>query len=38
MATELIIKRWGNSMGVVLPKELIEDKHLKENEKIFVED
>ena len=37
MATELVIKKWGNSLGVVLPKELVQERHLKENEKILVE-
>ena len=37
MATEVIVKKWGNSMGILLPKELVEKKNLKENEKILVE-
>jgi len=37
MAIEVIVKKWGNSMGVVLPKQLIEKERLKENERIFVE-
>lgn len=37
MATELIVKKWGNSMGVILPKELVEKEKLKENDKIVVE-
>lgn len=37
MATEAVVKKWGSSMGIVLPKELVEKKGLKENEKILVE-
>ena len=37
MAVEVRLKRWGNSMGVILPKEFIEKKRIKENEKIMIE-
>ena len=37
MAVELTLKKWGNSLGVVVPAELIERKNLKEGEKILVE-
>lgn len=37
MAEEVVIKRWGNSYGIVLPKEIMKKKHLKENEKVLVE-
>jgi antitoxin component of MazEF toxin-antitoxin module len=37
MAIEVQLRRWGNSMGVVLPKEIIEQKSLKENDKIMIE-
>lgn len=36
MATEVITKKWGNSIGVVLPKELVEKQHIKENQKIII--
>ncbi len=36
MATETIVRKWGNSVGVILPKELVEKEHLKENDKILV--
>ena len=30
-------KKWGNSIGVVLPKEVLESEHIKgEHEKLFV--
>ncbi|MBI2550101.1 AbrB/MazE/SpoVT family DNA-binding domain-containing protein [Candidatus Woesearchaeota archaeon] len=37
MAIEVVLKRWGNSIGVVLPKELIDKEKLKENEKVLIE-
>ena len=37
MATEAIVRKWGNSYGITLPKDLVEEKHLKENDKILVE-
>ncbi len=37
MATEVSIRKWGNSMGIVLPKEFIEEKSLKENDRILIE-
>ena len=37
MATEVLVKKWGSSLGVVLPKELVKKENLKENEKILVD-
>ena len=37
MAIEATIKRWGNSMGIIIPSILLEQKRLKENDKILVE-
>lgn len=35
--TILETKRWGNSIGIVLPKEILETEHIKgEHEKVFV--
>ena len=31
---ETITREWGNSLGVILPKEIVEKEHLKKNEKI----
>lgn len=28
------IKKWGNSFGVILPKEVIDSEHLRENQEI----
>ena len=37
MAVEVKVKKWGNSMGVILPKVLIEKEHLRENDTINIE-
>ncbi|NQV91386.1 hypothetical protein HQ489_02835 [Candidatus Woesearchaeota archaeon] len=36
MATEVTIKKWGNSMGVILPNSLIKEKNLKEDDKVLL--
>lgn len=30
------VKKWGNSLGIVLPKEVVEKEHIKENQKINI--
>ena len=37
MATAVTVKKWGNSMGVILPRGLIERTGLKENDKVLVD-
>jgi len=37
MATEVIAKKWGNSIGIVLPKDFVEKQGIEENDKIFVD-
>lgn len=37
MTIEVVVKKWGNSMGVILPKETVEKENLKENEKVLIE-
>ena len=32
--TEATIKKWGNSLAIVIPKEVVEQQHLKLNEKV----
>ena len=27
----VITRRWGNSIGIILPKEIVEKEHIKEN-------
>ena len=36
MTTEVTIKKWGNSFGMVLPKEFITRENLEENKKILI--
>lgn len=31
------VRKWGNSMGIVLPKEMVRHQRLKENDRIIVE-
>lgn len=37
MATAINIKKWGNSLGVVLPMDIIKHQHLQEGDTILVE-
>lgn len=37
MTTETVVRKWGNSMGVILPKNLVELKHLQEDDKVLIE-
>jgi antitoxin component of MazEF toxin-antitoxin module len=37
MAIEVKLKKWGNSMAVIVPNIIIEKKGLKENDTILIE-
>ena len=37
METKAIAKRWGSSIGVIIPKEVVEAKRIKENDEIIIE-
>ncbi len=37
MATELILRKWGNSMAAIFPKKFVEKEDLKQNEKVLIE-
>ena len=37
METEAITKKWGSSIGVVLPKKLVDEAGIKPNETIVIE-
>jgi len=37
MAVEVKLKRWGNSMAVIVPNKLVEERNLKENDSIVIE-
>ena len=37
MAIEVKTKRWGNSIGVIIPSETLEKLNIKPNEKIVIE-
>ena len=34
---QAVAKKWGSSIGVVIPKEIIEKNKIKENDKIIIE-
>ncbi len=36
MTTEVIVKKWGNSFGVRLPRELVKKEKLRENQHISI--
>jgi len=37
MEIETVAKRWGSSIGIILPKAIIEENKIRENDKIIVE-
>ncbi len=37
MPAEITLKKWGNSVGAVLPKEFVESQGLKENDKVIID-
>lgn len=37
MAVEVKLRKWGNSLGCVIPKEVIAQKKLKENDVVLLE-
>lgn len=36
MGTEAKVRKWGNSLGIVLPKDLVEERNIKEGDNVFV--
>ncbi|MBI2598029.1 MAG: AbrB/MazE/SpoVT family DNA-binding domain-containing protein [Candidatus Diapherotrites archaeon] len=37
MEVEVVARKWGNSIGVTLPKEAVEMEGIKENEHFFID-
>ena len=37
MVTEAVVRKWGNSLGIILSRDLVEEKHLKEDDRIVIE-
>jgi len=35
--TKAILRNWGSSLGVVVPKEVVRQEHLKEGEEVVIE-
>ncbi|MBN2142056.1 AbrB/MazE/SpoVT family DNA-binding domain-containing protein [Candidatus Woesearchaeota archaeon] len=36
MAIDVKVRKWGNSMGIVLPKEFVKENNIKEGEEIGI--
>ncbi len=36
MEAETVVKKWGGSLAVVLPKELVDNTHVGENDKVII--
>jgi len=36
MNIQTTVKKWGNSVGIILPKEIVEMEKIKVNEKILI--
>lgn len=36
MAVKTLTRKWGNSIGVILPKEFVEKQNIKENQEIIL--
>ena len=36
MKVQTVLRKWGNSIGVVIPKEIIEKEKLREGEEVFI--
>lgn len=37
MAVEVKLKKWGNSMAVIVPNRIIEERKLKEEDRVIIE-
>jgi antitoxin component of MazEF toxin-antitoxin module len=37
MAIDATVKKWGNSFGIILPRDLIEKQCIRENDVIYVQ-
>jgi len=34
---EIITRKWGNSLGITLPKDIVDEEHLQENQRVVIE-
>ena len=37
MAIRLIVRKWGNSLAAVIPKDIVEENRLRPNQEVLVE-
>jgi len=36
LETEVVVRKWGNSLGITLPKEIVDKQRIRENERLFI--
>lgn len=34
---QVMTRKWGNSLGIALPKKLVDAKHLRENQQLIIQ-
>lgn len=34
---EVITRKWGNSLGITIPRDVVEEEHLREDQRVVVE-
>ncbi len=37
MQTKTIVKEWGNSLGIIIPKEIVRQEHIKPKDEVVVD-
>ncbi|MFH1224438.1 MAG: AbrB/MazE/SpoVT family DNA-binding domain-containing protein [Candidatus Diapherotrites archaeon] len=37
MDVQVVVRKWGNSLGVTLPKQVVETQGIRENERLSIE-
>lgn len=35
---EIVVKKWGNSLGIIIPNEIVKQKQLEEGDVVFIPD
>ena len=36
MEAECVTRRWGNSLGIIIPRKITDQENIKENEKVLI--
>jgi len=37
MAVDVVVKKWGNSLGFIVPKDVVKKRNLKKGDKVKIE-